>query len=128
MTNKDHSDYYKVCDHKSCSLLPSWVIEKIYSLCIILPVWPSFKEPFRILHREDYEWVCFFWVHIQRDNSFWRYFLPWFCWGRYRTWFLYMKIPVMGHPEKHTKAKSQFHLSTNVVIIERLVKPISISE
>lgn len=34
----------------------------------------------------------------------------------------------MGHPEKHTKTEGQFHLSTNVVIIERLVKPISISE
>lgn len=37
-------------------------------------------------------------------------------------------VPVMGHPEKHTKTEGQFHLSTNVVIIERLVKPISISE
>lgn len=43
-------------------------------------------------------------------------------------WLSYANVPVVRHPEEHTKAESQFHLSTNVVIIERLVKPISVSE
>lgn len=39
-----------------------------------------------------------------------------------------LKLPVVWHPEEHTETKSQPHLSANVVIVERLVKPISVSE
>ena len=80
------------------NLPPSYLTQIRYLYHTPFAAWPNPQGPFQIPRRWGHGRVGFFWVRIQRGSFFWHYLLRWFCSGRYRTWIMITKVPVMGRP------------------------------
>lgn len=98
-----------------------------YFIYITFLSWSNPRERVQIPRILNYGWVCFDEGSIIRNSFYVLRFLRGFCWGGHHTWII-NAVPIVGQPDESGETECHPELSADVVVVERLVVPISIPE